>query len=479
MKHVPIHRIRLFVVLTSAFLLALLLVGPRVMAGTKPGDFDCTIQTDIPQAECEALVALYLNADGDNWTNNDGWVVTNTPCNWYGVACGGGHVTYLDLFFNQMSGSISPELGNLNNLKKLDLSVNHLSGSIPPELGNLPDLRGLHLVNNQLNGEIPKELGNLSNLHDLRLAENQLSSSIPPELGRLSRLIHLDLRDNQLNGSIPPELGNLSHLEVLWLSDNQLSGSIPLELGNLSNLAGLWLLDNQLSGIIPPELGNLSNLWELGLADNQLSGIIPHELGNLSELRQFRLDGNQLSGTVPPGLGNLFFLNGFSLSDNQFSGSIPAGVCNNLGWLNLAYNKFTGEDDPCVTAKDSDWADTQTVSPANVQATVLSTDTIRLNWTPILYTDDGGYYEISYRLQAGSYQVHGVTESKFASDYTMDSLSPGTEYDFRVRTFTPAHGDQQNDLWSDYSHVVTATTLFFPPIYLPLFLRDYSTPPPT
>ena len=59
-------------------LLATVLVGPapsaaRVSAGKAP-QFDCTTVTEIPQQECEALVAFYISTDGDNWINHSGWL---------------------------------------------------------------------------------------------------------------------------------------------------------------------------------------------------------------------------------------------------------------------------------------------------------------------------------------------------------------------------------------------------------------------
>ena len=46
----------------------------------------------------------------------------------------------------------------------LDLGFNQLSGTIPSEIGLLTSLKGLLLFNNQLSGTIPVELGGLSQL---------------------------------------------------------------------------------------------------------------------------------------------------------------------------------------------------------------------------------------------------------------------------------------------------------------------------
>ena len=93
--------------------------------------FHCGGVSEIPQAECEALVDLYVSTNGPHWTNQSGWLQTNTPCNWYGVLCNNGHVIALALANNRLSGPLPPTLSNLSGLVVLSLYDNQLSGSIP------------------------------------------------------------------------------------------------------------------------------------------------------------------------------------------------------------------------------------------------------------------------------------------------------------------------------------------------------------
>ena len=259
-----------------------------------------------------ALEALYDATNGANWSINNNWKTTEPLGRWFGVSTNSdGRVTGLELFNNQLSGTIPGEIGNLSRLAGLTLFGNRLSGTIPAELGNLSRLSYLDLGGNQLSGTIPAELGNLSRLSYLDLTENQLSGTI--EIGNLTSLSSLWLFGNQLSGTIPAELGNLSALEVLSLDDNQFSGPIPAEIGNLTSLRKLLLGGNQLSGTIPAEIGNLTSLTGLTLHDNQLSGPIPAELGNLTSLTGLLLGDNQLSGPIPAELGNLTSLTNLSV----------------------------------------------------------------------------------------------------------------------------------------------------------------------
>jgi hypothetical protein len=207
---------------------------------TVPPPYDCSAVTALPSTECEAMVSLYLNTGGPNWSRDTDWLVADNPCQWWGATCTDGHLVELNLSGNRLNGDIPAALGCLTHLTALDLSWN------------------LNLVNS-----IPPELGNLSNLESLALQENRLTGAIPPQVGNLSRLVTLDLSSNQLDGSIPPELGNLANLSHLNLSYNRLSGDLPPSLGKLANLRRLYLFANPLAGALPQNWTALylSDFW--------------------------------------------------------------------------------------------------------------------------------------------------------------------------------------------------------------------------
>lgn len=151
-------------------------------------NFDCTIITDVPQTECEALVILYNTSNGDGWNNNTGWLSSTPVGNWYGVTIKAGHVTSLDLSNNQLKGYIPSEIGNITTLRVLALSFNQLTGSIPASFGSLTNLTHLYLSSNQLSGGVPADLGNLLKLQALNIYDNQLSGNLPVSLINLTAL---------------------------------------------------------------------------------------------------------------------------------------------------------------------------------------------------------------------------------------------------------------------------------------------------
>ncbi|HLP45456.1 MAG TPA: hypothetical protein VK469_05900, partial [Candidatus Kapabacteria bacterium] len=308
------------------------------------------VKSVIPAEERAALIVFFNSTNGDNWTNNSGWktqplyadgfAMPGTEVRWHGITVMGDHVTKIEMYENNLSGNIPPEIGILSKLQIIYLTSNVLSGSIPSSLGNLNDLHHLYLSQNVLSGTIPLNLMKLTNLVYLELSNNRLSGNIPPELENLSNLDVLQLDGNQFSGSIPAALGKLMNLGRLYLNANRLSGSIPPEFGGLVSLKDIDLSGNPLTGIIPPEFGNLQNLGILSIASTQISGSIPHELGTLVKLKEIYLRGNQLNGDIPSELGNLHNLLNLCLENNKLSGEIPTSLTNlsNITTLNLGYN---------------------------------------------------------------------------------------------------------------------------------------------
>jgi Leucine-rich repeat (LRR) protein len=314
-----------------------------------------------------ALVELYDNTDGDNWTDNTNW--KSAPIDtWYGVNVTGGRVTSLilidnnlvgsipstienltslqslRLYDNQLTGSIPTEIENLTSLVRLELNDNQLTDSIPSGIENLTSLQILRLNNNQLTGSIPSGIENLTSLHFLYLNNNQLTGPIPPGIGNLTNLQELYLNNNQLTDSIPSSIMSLTKLTELYLNVNYLTDSIPSSIGNLTNLTHLYLNVNFLTGSIPPGIEDLTSLQYLYLNDNQLTGSIPTEIENLTSLRHLRLNNNQLTGSIPPEIGGLTSLQILFLYDNQLTDSIPAEIGDLISVqdLDLNNNQLTG-----------------------------------------------------------------------------------------------------------------------------------------
>ncbi|RWR77041.1 protein NSP-INTERACTING KINASE 1-like protein [Cinnamomum micranthum f. kanehirae] len=126
------------------------------------------------------------------------------PCSWTMITCSPESLVIgLGTPSQNLSGTLSPSIGNLTNLQIVLLQNNNISGQIPAEIGKLQKLHTLDLSNNLLTGKIPNSLGQLNNLVYLRLNNNSLSDAIPPALVNITQLAYLDLSYNNLRGPVP------------------------------------------------------------------------------------------------------------------------------------------------------------------------------------------------------------------------------------------------------------------------------------
>lgn len=234
------------------------------------------------------LTLFGVSMNYGNWKNNQGWVATDqSECDWYGVLCENKPwnrtgqftvmptVTSVSLNKNGLRGNFPRELMNLTKLENLELWVNDLSGTIPDEIGLLTSLKRLwiHETKN-MSGTIPSTFTELTNLESVFLGVNKLNGTIPSDIGKLKRLKAFAVYYNQLTGTIPSSLTSSTDLTKLFLDENKLTGSIPPSIGSLAKLEDLRLCGNDLTGTLPPSMTAFESLQVLYLDRNKFGGEI-------------------------------------------------------------------------------------------------------------------------------------------------------------------------------------------------------------
>jgi Leucine-rich repeat (LRR) protein len=333
-------------------------------------EIDAASLSELEALERAALVALYNSTKGASWKVRTKWLSSTTShCDWYGVTCegdpGSRKVVSLDLFNNNLVGTIPSELGDLLHLKILKLTTNKLSGTIPDSFSNFTSLEELYLNSNSLTGPIPT-LNTLQQLRRLDLGINNFNADLPAWIGSCGNLTWISLDAAYFTGSIPASWGQLKKLTYIWIGNNNVTGQIPNEFAGIESLTTFYAQNNKIEGSIPANFKSLTKLRTLNLSNNLLSGPIPDFSGlnfqNLSlsnnqltssNLTQFfmmsnpeviQLANNQITAPIPDpaiNLSNLaFFLKTLDLSGNPMTGPLPTAYreLTNLTELKLNSN---------------------------------------------------------------------------------------------------------------------------------------------
>jgi hypothetical protein len=307
------------------------------------------------------------------WIQKDYWLsYEHHECEWYTRTrtglCGtvnGSHVVLdLDVSYNNLQGTLPPEIGLLSTLRNFRVGGGpdtFLSGSLPSEMGQWTALEELRLPQNALTGRIPSTLGRCTGIQSMDLSDNELRGLIPSELGQLSQLYLLTMHQNSFVGPIPSDLSQCTRLRTLNLAENQLSW-LPKDIFQLSLLTSLDVQRNELEGSLVSNIGQIKNISSLNLSFNRLDGSLPVEIGTLSLLTELDLSHNTFNGTIPSlwfdgnysgsNATNIFAsipqpnrpLRSLRLHNNQLFGSIPESLAyaSNLQTLDLYANALTG-----------------------------------------------------------------------------------------------------------------------------------------
>jgi hypothetical protein len=111
------------------------------------------------------------------------WSSRNShECSWTGVICNEQkHVTRINWARQELIGTIPAELGLLTHLESLDIAQNQLKGNLEP-LYTLEKLKHAFVFENMLTGTLSRNISNLQNLTKLFAGHNQLSGSLPDGL---------------------------------------------------------------------------------------------------------------------------------------------------------------------------------------------------------------------------------------------------------------------------------------------------------
>lgn len=266
---------------------------------------------------------LQIKAAMNNPYHLASWDPNQDCCSWYALKCdsSSGRVTALTIFDGEISGQISPAIGNLPYLQMIDINT---------------------LTN--LTGTIPSTITKLTSLNFLRLKGNKLSGPVPPFLSSLTKLYFLDLSFNLFSGSIPASLSQLPNLLALHLDHNKLTGPVPESFGNFAgNTPDLYLSNNLLSGALPKSLGYVNFSMEIDLSFNNFVGDASFLFGKNKTVNFVELNSNSFQFD----LSNVAFpdrLTNLVIDHNQIFGSLPQGLTQlNLQELNVSYNNLCGQ----------------------------------------------------------------------------------------------------------------------------------------
>lgn len=201
------------------------------IGSNEEGIFDFCVQDEsLPcHPAFSALIDLYNSAGGPSWDDRTGWsqgaAAANCDiCTWYGITCDNQeNVIGIDLFNNNLVGTVPSSLSTLTKLRTLKLMNNNLSGSFPVFWASFPDMSFVDLSNNGFTGTMPLSIATMSKLNTLYIENNNMSGALLPEIANLALINVYWTKDNNFTGCYPD-----AYVELCDIASARFDGNIGL-----------------------------------------------------------------------------------------------------------------------------------------------------------------------------------------------------------------------------------------------------------
>ncbi len=246
----------------------------------------------VSQDDCEALMDLYITAQGTAWVNKaNRWISPNVDT-WFGISVANGRVSKLNL------SNITDE----NLPCSIVTGSNNLVGNLPLSIIALTNMKDLCLGNNQLTGNLQVWLLSLTWLQTLSLHHN--NTRFPWVISGMTSLVTLDMWYNNLTWSLSTTIWVLPSLKYLYLDGNQIGGWIS-QLSSYAALQWVRLNNNLFTGSISTTISWLNFLTELILTNNFLDrdhnndALVPSSIVSWYNSITLRSRGNQWDIAAP------------------------------------------------------------------------------------------------------------------------------------------------------------------------------------
>lgn len=279
------------------------------------------------QSDSLALLQIYDDMGGTEWTNVENWRSDMPLELWTGIIIGNDRVTGLSLRNKNIAGIFSEAIFDLTGLTSIDLTNGEIPHPIPARLTELTKLTWLILQDLGLTGTLPSDLHLLASVKTLSISSNNLSGPLPAALPAASTSINLGR--NNLSGPIPNSWMGFTGT-TLKLDANALSGDFDI-IRTMPNISTIDLSDNDWEEAeFPLWIDDLSNLSWFACKNCNLSGQLSDELDftALTNYSRMLIGGNNLSGDAsllfsgPTNIAEMYL----SIRNNPFTGEFPTAA---------------------------------------------------------------------------------------------------------------------------------------------------------